>query len=254
MLDPISLSLGGVAGSETNTGVAQKSLQETYSQFLTLLTTQLKNQDPLNPMDSKDFTNQLISLASAEQQIAQTQKMGQLLEINQATAVNMALNYIGKEVDYVGGDMQFKGSPVNIKYFLEGDAQRTKISVADENGKVVFTTDGKKTAGSHAFEWDGKDSEGNVVPVGNYKVSIGAQNAEGKAVQTYAIVPAVVSAVETAGGQVLLIINGKQVSIGAVQAVRQPTTVASNDPVPEENDNQPSDPNDDQESNTSEDV
>lgn len=253
MLDPISLSLGGVAGSETNTGVAQKSLQETYTQFLTLLTTQLKNQDPLNPMDSKDFTNQLIQLASAEQQIAQTEKMGQLLEINQATAVNMALNYIGKEVDYVGGDMQYSGSPVNIKYFLEADAQRTKISIADEDGKVVFSTDGKNKVGSHAYVWDGKDNDGKAVAAGNYKVSIGAQNSDGKAVQTYAIVPAIVSSVETAGGQVLLVINGKQVPIGSVQAVRSATPVVNND-NPADPADPNTDPNDDSESNTSEDV
>lgn len=253
MLDPISLSLGGVAGSETNTGVAQKSLQETYTQFLTLLTTQLKNQDPLNPMDSKDFTNQLIQLASAEQQIAQTEKMGQLLEVNQATAVNMALNYIGKEVDYVGGDMRYSGSPVNIKYFIEGDAQRTKISVSDENGKVVFSTDGEKKAGSHAYVWDGKDNDGNPVAEGQYKVAIGAQDADGKAVQTYAIVPAIVNSVETAGGQVLLVINGQQVSIGSVQAVRMPTPAANQAP---DNGTDPenTDPNNDPESNTSEDV
>lgn len=234
MLDAISLSLGGVAGSSDNTGVAQKSLQETYSQFLTLLTTQLKNQDPLNPMDSKDFTNQLISLASAEQQIAQTQKMGELLEVNQATAVNMALNYIGKEVDYVGGDMSYDGSPVNIKYFIEGEATRTKISISDAEGEVIFSADGNTTGGSHAFVWDGKDRDGNLVEPGTYKVAVGAQDGNQKAIQTYTIVPSVVKAVETAGGQVLLIINGKQVSIGAVQAVRDYTPPA-NAPTTDEN-------------------
>lgn len=250
MLDAISLSLGGVAGASDNTGVAQKSLQETYSQFLTLLTTQLRNQDPLNPMDSKDFTNQLISLASAEQQIAQTQKMTDLLEVNQATAVNMALNYIGKEVDYVGGDMRFSGDPVNIKYFIEGEAARTRISIADENGDVVFSTEGENTSGSHAFVWDGRDRDGNPVPEGHYKVTVGAEDSEKRAVQTYAIVPSIVSGIETAGGQVLLIINGKQVPIGAVQAVRQATTAST--PVADNN-NSP-DPDSDQNSSTSEDV
>lgn len=226
MLDAVSLSLGGVAGT-TDTENSKKSLADTYSQFLSLLTTQLKNQDPLDPMDSKDMTNQLIQLSNTEQQIAQTDKLNSILEVNQATAVNMALNYIGKEVDYVGGDMKYSGDPVNIKYFLAGDATKTKISVSDKDGNVIWSGDGALKAGSSSIVWDGKDRNGNPVEPGYYKVEVGAQDKDAKAIQTYAIVPSVVEGVETAAGQVLLMINGKQVSIGAVQAVRQAPTASN---------------------------
>lgn len=228
MLDAISLSLGGVAGTDKSTTDARNSLADTYSQFLTLLTTQLKHQDPLDPMDSKDMTNQLIQLSNTEQQIAQTDKLNEILMVNQASAVNMALNYIGKEVDYVGGDMEYAGTPVNIKYYLEKEAEQTKISIRDADDNVVFTTDGVTDPGSNSFVWNGKDSDGNQLPAGQYKVEVGAQDADEKAVQTYTIVPAIVKSVETAGGQVLLMINGKQVSIGAVQAVRNPAEATPN--------------------------
>jgi flagellar basal-body rod modification protein FlgD len=232
MLDSISLSLGGVAGTDTNTDGAKKNLAETYSQFLTLLTTQLKNQDPLDPMDSKDMTNQMIQLSNTEQQIAQTAKMDEILKINQASAVNSALSYIGKEVDYVGGEMLYKGTPVSMKYYLDKASAQTKISVFDQDDKLVWSSDGKIEMGGHAVTWDGKDNDGNPVPNGNYKVEVGAQDADKKAVQTIVIVPSVVTGIETADGQVLLNIGSKKVAIGSVQAVRQ-ATAAIQDPTPE---------------------
>lgn len=225
MLDSTSLSLGGVAGVDTTkTANSRNSLQTSYSQFLTLLTTQLKNQDPLNPMDSKDFTNQLISMSGVEQQISQTEKLNDLLQVNQASAVNGALGYIGKTVDYVGGAMEYKGSPVQIKYSLAANTSATKISIADKDGNVVWSGDGELSAGGHSFTWDGKNTQGLPAASGNYKVTVGAKDKADKAVTTYVIVPATVTGVETVDGQVYLNIGDQKVSIGAVQAVRQAST------------------------------
>lgn len=220
MLDAISISLGGIAGVDKDTSTSKQSLADTYSQFLTLLTTQLKNQDPLDPMDSKDMTNQMIQLSNTEQQIAQTDKMNEILKINQASAVNSALGYIGKEVDYVGGDTEFKGNTVNAKYYLDKAASATKISISDSAGKVIRTMDGDVTVGGHAIAWDGKDNDGKLVAHGDYKIAVGAQDKEGKAVQTTTIVPSTVDGIETSGGQLLLVIGNQKVAIGAVQGVR----------------------------------
>jgi len=226
MLDAISISLGGIAGVDKDTSTSKQSLADTYSQFLTLLTTQLKHQDPLDPMDSKDMTNQMIQLANTEQSIAQTDKMNEILKINQASAVNSALSYIGKEVDYVGGETEFKGSAVNVKYYLDKDSSTVKISVLDKDKKVVRTMDGEIKAGGHAVVWDGKDKDGKVVANGDYTIEVGAVDREGKAVQTTTIVPSTVDGIETAGGQLLLVIGNQKVAIGAVQAVRQQVAAA----------------------------
>lgn len=231
MLDAISISLGGIAGVDKDTSTSKQSLADTYSQFLTLLTTQLKNQDPLDPMDSKDMTNQMIQLSNTEQQIAQTDKMNEILKINQASAVNSALGYIGKEVDYVGGETEFKGNPVNVKYYLDKDADAVKISVLDKDGKVVTSLDGNLKAGGHNIVWDGKDRSGNIVPAGDYKIEVGAQDKEGKAVKTTTIVPSTVDGIETAGGQLLLVIGNQKVAIGAVQAVRDKTSAPVTTPT-----------------------
>jgi flagellar basal-body rod modification protein FlgD len=76
MIDASTLSLGGMAGSiSSGTDAAKANLNDTYNNFLVLLTTQLKNQDPLSPMDSKEFTGQLIQMSTAEQSIAQTKRI-----------------------------------------------------------------------------------------------------------------------------------------------------------------------------------
>lgn len=235
MLDSISLSLGGIAGADGSSEQARNSLQTTYSQFLTLLTTQLKNQDPLNPMESNEFTNQLIQMANVEQSISQTDKMNELLVINQAATVNGALRFIGMEVDYVGGDMEYEGNPVNIKYSLSEDSTKTRVSVLNADDQVVYSVDGNKTTGGHNFIWDGKDNDGNVVAPGKYRVEVGAQDKDGKAVETFTIVPSKVKGVETVQGQVFLIIGDQKVPIGAVQAVREATQAVVPNPNPDTN-------------------
>jgi flagellar basal-body rod modification protein FlgD len=239
MLDSTTLSLGGVVTSAAADATsAQSSLQTTYSQFLTLLTTQLQNQDPLDPMDSDTFTQQLISMSGVEQQIAQTSKLDDVLQATQSSAVNSALSYIGKQVDYVGGTMQYTGSPVALKYSLNTVAEQAQLSITDSSGNVVLNTPAQVTAGGHEFDWDGKDGNGDPVPAGDYTVAVGAVDATGASVTSFVIVPATVTGVETDGGAVYLNVGDQTVPISSVQAVREmpaspatdPTTDPSTDP------------------------
>ena len=218
MLDATALSIGGVASVTDKTEAAKKSLGQTYDQFLTLLTTQLKNQDPLNPMDSKDFTSQLIAMANTEQQIAQTQKTDELIKLTQATAANQALNYIGLDVNYVGDKfIRYDGYSTSIKYNLPADGIKGKITILDSNGQVVWSANPALTAGEHGFVWDGKDNFGQNLPVGSYQVAIAVENADGGAVTPIIRVPGLVSGIDTDEfGQVLLNVGDQKIPISAV--------------------------------------
>lgn len=217
MLDAVSLSLGGTAGVETKTDAARASLGQTYDQFLSLLTTQLKNQDPLNPMDSKDFTNQLVNMANVEQQIAQTQKTDELIKLSQASAINQSLNYIGLDVDYKGDTIAYDGSPAPIKYNLEDTAVKGKISVLDSKGAVVWSKDIDKTAGAHEVLWMGETNAGTAAPKGKYTVQLSALNKDDATVKNTLTVPGLVTGVDTsADGQVLLVIGDQKVPINSV--------------------------------------
>lgn len=230
MLDSSTLVLGGLASSDTSkTDAAKKSLGQTYDQFLTLLTTQLKNQDPLNPMDSKDFTGQLIAMANTEQQIAQTQKMDQLIQLNQASAVNQALNYIGLDVNYSGEDFtHYDGFDTTFQYTVEGDdGIKGKVSILDQNDQVVWSADAAYGPGQHIMTWDGKDNLGQAVPPGAYHIAIAVQNQAQAALKTTTVVPGLVTGIDTtADGQVLLVIGDQKVPISAVQSAFVATSAA----------------------------
>jgi flagellar basal-body rod modification protein FlgD len=220
MLDSSSLIIGGIGSSKNTTDAAKKSLGDTYDQFLTLLTVQLKNQDPLNPTDSKDFTNQLINMANTEQQIAQTDKMDELIRLNQSSSVNMALNYIGLDVNYEGENFtHYSGFDTKFKYELEDGGINGKVSVLDKNNQVVWSSNAAFTAGEHSVTWNGKDNLGNAVPPGSYKVAIGVQNAVGAAVKSKITVPGLVSGIDTTpDGLVQLIIGDQKVPISSVKS------------------------------------
>ena len=186
MLDSVSLSLGGVGGVENKTDAARQSLNQTYDQFLRLLTTQLKNQDPLNPMDSKDFTNQLISMANVEQSIAQTAKMDELIKLNQASAINSSLlGYIGMGVEYDGKQFAYAGGQsIQFSYNLAGESAETKVNIYNDKDELVYTADGEKTEGDHTIVWSGVDQTGKRVSAGPYRIEIVAKDAENAPIAT----------------------------------------------------------------------
>lgn len=236
MIEASSLAIGGIAGNvSSSTANASQSLNQTYDNFLKMLVTQLKNQDPLNPMDSKDFTSQLIQMSTAEQAIAQTKRSEEILKMMQASTVNTALNYIGLSVDYAGNNVSYDGKvPIDFSYELPEAAKDVQINVLNAEGNVVYTAKGEMGIGSHKYNWDGKDRDGNPAKPGMYRIEVGATNADNKALDTKVVVPGTVAGVETADGQVYLVINGEAVSIDTVRSAYgistyyPPTTTTGN--------------------------
>lgn len=221
-ITPTSLSLGGLAtGSGVSSEDAKNSIGQTYDQFLTLLTTQLKNQDPLNPMDSKDFTNQLVQFASVEQQIAQNEKLESLLSLSQAGTINGAVGFIGKKVNYEGQNFHFDGSnPIDMSYYIAENAKTVKISISDQDGNVLWTTDGEKAAGEHQMTWDGIDNDGDTVESGIYTVEVGAVDSEDQSITTGMMVSGTIDGVEVVDGTVMLRIQDMIIGIDTVLSVK----------------------------------
>lgn len=220
-----------VSAAVNNTGKNAKltdsstRLTDTFDTFLTLLTTQLKNQDPLNPMDSNEFTNQLVNFSGVEQQIRTNQTLDNLLTLNTLNLTTLGLNYIGLDVNTTGDTMTYDGTnPLTFSYALKDEAKVANINILAKDGSTVFTTRGEITAGSHNFTWDGKGTNGAVLPAGIYTVKIGATDALDKPVVSSTIVPGYVSGIETADdGTVDLIINGQKVPITDIKAARLPS-------------------------------
>lgn len=220
----ISTVGNSTANQNTTQTAASNKLTADMQTFLKLLTTQLKNQDPTNPMDPKDFTEQLVQFSQIEQQIQQTGKLDQILAALDGSKSSDALAYIGKEVQAMGNVNYLEDGEAKFSYGVPKGAVTVEIKVYDADGKVVYTGTGDTSFGRHDFTWDGKTTEGVQKPDGGaYKIEVTAKDAKGEKLETDVLVRGVVDAVETMDGKAYLVIGKLGIDPDDVVLSRQPS-------------------------------
>ena len=210
MTSEVALNAGTIAGQQQTTAKQANQLSQDFDDFLVLLTTQLQNQDPLSPMESNEFTNQLVQFSQVEQQIAQNTKLDQMLSLQLAGTSNVALGYVGLDIGYLGDLFYSDGAtPRDINYVIQSNAVTSKIHITDpESGEVVRTMDAATEAGQHNIAWDGLDDNGAPVEPGNYRVSISALDSDDQAIETSTAVSGRVVGIETVNGVIQLLLKG----------------------------------------------
>lgn len=220
----------GLATKASQTGQQRIGLAEDFQQFLTLLTTQLQNQDPLSPMDSTEFTNQLVQFSQVEQQINSNQKLDSLLALQLSSISSVALGYVGMDISYVSGEMNFDGdTPIDINYALASEAITAKVNIYNDEGTLVYTADAPKNTGTNKFTWNGKDTNGNDLDAGTYTVKIDALDKTDKAIENSTVVTGRVRGIETQNGVVYVLVGERAVSIGNIVNATLPPATAAND-------------------------
>jgi flagellar basal-body rod modification protein FlgD len=164
-----------------NTAASQASLTNNFDTFLTILTAQIQNQDPLEPMDSSKFTEQLVQFSGVEQQIKSNKQLEELLAATYSSAGAALSGYLGQQAEIDTAGAQFTGEPINWRYTLPSDAAKTTITVTDAAGRVLYSKTGELAAGTHDFEWDGKLNNGKTAEDGQpYWISVIAEDANAK--------------------------------------------------------------------------
>ncbi|MHA1597318.1 MAG: flagellar hook assembly protein FlgD [Alphaproteobacteria bacterium] len=171
-------STATVVDPTSASGTAKAKLDEELNQFLNLLVTQLKNQDPLDPMDANEFTSQLVQFASVEQQIYQNANLEKLLNISQTSQVASMVDFIGNTVESAGNVVPLENGEAKFTYILYSKADKVNITVQNAEGLTVFTTEGVLDEGKHEFIWDGTNPSGTAQPDGAYSVTVTAQDRE----------------------------------------------------------------------------
>ena len=169
------------ATAGVKTDAARTSMATNFDTFLTLLTAQLKNQDPLSPMDSSQFTQQLTQMTGVQQQLLTNDLLTSLLAGQQGGGLANGSNYIGKDVTAVWAADKLTDGKANWSYELATDATSAKLDVLDSTGKVVWSGQASDlTQGTHDFTWDGKTSAGGQLSDGGvYTLKITAADAKG---------------------------------------------------------------------------
>lgn len=157
---------------------AATTLSESFDTFLTLLTTQLRYQDPLEPMDSAEFTNQLVQFSQVEQSISTNTNLEKLLGYQGANQAVAAIGYIGTTVEALGNALPLVDGTATMNYVLAEKAESAKVLVYDASGGQVRSIDSATSLGKHTVNWDGKDDNGNTLPDGAYTVVVSARDAD----------------------------------------------------------------------------
>jgi flagellar basal-body rod modification protein FlgD len=221
---------GGTTAATANANIASQtaSLASNYNMFLNLLTTQLQNQDPLNPMDNNEFTQQLTQMTGVQQQLLTNQLLTQMLSQNQAQVSGTAVGLIGKQVTVNTPQTDLTNGSATWNYNLPSNATAMSLSVMDSTGKLVAKaapadlTPSDFNAGDHTFAWNGKDLNGKALPDGVYTLQINATDGNGNAITASESYSGVVSGLGTASDGTTLLdigdINGPVSSVTSVKA------------------------------------
>jgi flagellar basal-body rod modification protein FlgD len=219
-ISSIPTTATATTGASTGTGTdAMSQLSGNFSTFLQLLTTQLKNQDPTSPMDSNQFTQQLVEYSQVEQQIDTHTNIKTLISQGASQAGTFATSYLGKQVSVTNGNASLTNGSATWSYNLATTGTSTALNVSDANGNIVFTTTGDPTSGTHSFTWDGKDSHGNQLADGTYKLTATATASDGSAVTTSVASAGTVTQIDMSSGTPQLVVGNMELGLSDITAV-----------------------------------
>jgi flagellar basal-body rod modification protein FlgD len=207
------------SNAATSGNSALNSLSSNFSDFLSLLTTQLQNQDPTSPMDSNQFTSELVQFSSVEQQINTNTSLTQLIQLTQAGEVMQSSAMVGKQVEVQSGDLVLQNGQANVK-FTAPAAEPALVSVSTDAGTKVLDTAITATKGANTWTWNGKNGSGNSMPDGTYTVAVTGVNADGSSSALAYTVVGTATGVQTDGTSSLqLQLGALSVPFSAVRSV-----------------------------------
>ena len=217
-------SMFGAKAKDSTAGLSKAALGQ--EQFLKLLIEQLKNQDPLNPMDSTDFTAQLAQFSSLEQLFGINKNLAAMQDYSATTNRLSALDMIGKQVTFSGSGTVSLGEEVGsvpLKFDLADNANQVTVTITNETGQEVARLDlGYQDAGSRQISWDGLDENGQPLPAGNYNFQVTAADEMGNSVDVTLYGSGLVRGIETDSdtGQTVVVLASGQVPIDDIVGVR----------------------------------
>jgi flagellar basal-body rod modification protein FlgD len=210
---------GSNTTSSTN-NAAMQQLSGNMNTFLTLLTTQLQNQDPLSPMDSTQFTQQLVEYSQVEQQINTNTNLQSLISLQQSGAGAAAVGYLGKEVTVTNGNAALTNGSATWNYSLPANAGSTTLTVTNASGQTVYSGSGSTTSGNNTFNWNGEDSSGNQLPDGTYTLAVAATAGDGSAMTATVTSTGTVNEINLSGTTPQLMLGNMAVPLTAVSLIQ----------------------------------
>ncbi|MCZ8185078.1 MAG: flagellar hook assembly protein FlgD [Beijerinckiaceae bacterium] len=206
------------ASSSTSNPAAR--IADNFDQFLQLLTTQLKNQSPLDPLDTNQFTQQLVQFASVEQQIKTNDNLTSLLTANKTANLTNALGFVGANVTADGTTTALQNGKATWQINAPKTGSAT-ITIKDKSGNEVYAAQKVITAGDQSFVWDGRTTSGTNAPAGQYTIVVAARDAAGQAMSIKSEITGTVDNVDVTSEVPVLKIGDIGVPMTSVKSIRR---------------------------------
>jgi flagellar basal-body rod modification protein FlgD len=211
--------------SPTGSTLSNTSLANNFQTFLTLLTTQLQNQNPLDPLDTNQFTAQLVQFASVEQQLRQNDQLATLINIQKSTQSTQALAYVGNTVAVDGSKAPFDGTNSATWTLKVPNDTNASITITNSTGQTVFSGSYAVQKGNPTFTWDGKGNDGTQWPPGNYTLNASGKDSTGNNVAISSEIQGVVDSVDLTASPPLLSIGGQTYTTDQIRRVVRPSSL-----------------------------
>jgi flagellar basal-body rod modification protein FlgD len=207
--------------SSNSSGKSSTGIADNFQTFLTLLTTQLKNQNPLAPLDTNQFTQQLVQFAGVEQQLKGNETLASLLKLQSTAQASQAMNFVGATAVVDGSKAHFDGT--KAAWSLSTDKPvSAQVSIQNSTGQTVYTGKFTLNAGNYqGFSWDGRGNDGTKWPEGDYKLSVVATDAAGQTAAVSTQIQGTITSADLSQSPPLLAIGGQTFTLDQIKQIVQ---------------------------------
>jgi flagellar basal-body rod modification protein FlgD len=208
------------ASTPPATGVAgSQQLAGDYNTFLTLLTTQLQNQDPLDPLDTNEFTQQLVEFASVEQQVNMNTNLQTLISLQQTNEATAAMQFLGSSVTLSGATATLAANSPASWSLTSPSPATGNVTITSSTGQTAFTGTVSLSASTQTYSWNGQGNNGVTWPAGQYTLAINATGANNQSVTVSTQTQGTVSGVNLSQNPPQIIVGGQSYPISAIQSI-----------------------------------
>jgi len=213
---PSSSSSGSSGSLSSTTG---GTLAGNFQTFLTLLTTQLQNQNPMDPLDTNQFTQQLVQFAGVEQQLKTNDQLTALVSLQQTAQSTQALGFVGKTAVVDGSTAVLTKGAATWNIGVPTNSN-VSISITNSTGQTVYNNNYNVQAGQNqSFAWDGKGNDGTQWPDGQYKLTATGTDTAGNTVAVTTQIQGMVNSVDLTQSPPLLSINGQNYTVNQIKSI-----------------------------------